>query len=173
MAPYKLTLAQFAEVAQVEALQNHGRKWNVTCNGHSAFSDAETAEAAKVDVHHAFVSNAVYFNEPGAPDIGEKPSLPSAAVVKDYPDLAVRWVACMAIRPALTKLESIFKATYSRMTLADQHSIFTAQDRCWREQCTGNAGSQYVADQLFDKAVFEALNRMLPSDRQYIQSLCE
>lgn len=171
-APHELSKAQFAEVAQAEALTNHGRKWNVTYNGLSGFSDEATAEAAKADVHHAFVNNAVYFNEPDAPAFGEKPSLPDEHVIADYPDLRERWNACMANRHATGKVEAIFKAAYARMTLADQHSIFTAQDRCWREQCTGNAGSQAVADKLFDKAVSAAFGRMLPSDRQYVESLC-
>jgi hypothetical protein len=171
-APHELTKAQFAEVAQAEALTNHGRKWNVTYNGTSGFSDEATAEAAKADVHHAFVNNAVYFNEPDAPTFGDMPSLPSNAVIADYPDLAERWNACMASRPATGKVEAVFKAALSRMTLADQQSIFTAQDRCWREQCCGNAGSQAVADKLFDNAVSAAFTRMLPSDRQYVESLC-
>jgi hypothetical protein len=173
MAPHQLTKTQFANVAQVEALENHGRKWNVTYNGASGFSDAATAEAAKADVHHAFVNNAVYFNEPDAPVISDKPSLPSALVIADYPDLAVRWVACMAIRSTTGKAETVFKATLARMTLADQQSIFTAQERCWREQANGNAGSQHVADKLFDKAVSAAVDRMLPSDREYVESLFE
>ncbi|MFA4834601.1 MAG: hypothetical protein WC749_00815 [Dehalococcoidia bacterium] len=101
MAPHQLTQAQFAAIAQVEALENHGRKWNVSYNGASGFSDESTAEAAKADVHHAFVNNAVYFNEPGAPELGLKPSLPPALVMADYsndPDLVARWGACMASR---------------------------------------------------------------------------
>lgn len=175
MAPHQLTQAQFAAVAQVEALVNHGRKWNVTYNGASAFSDELSAEAAKADVHHAFVNNAVYFNEPGAPDFGEKPSLPSAQVMADYghdSDLLERWDACMASLAPTSKVEAVFKAALSRMTLADQQSIFTSQERCWREQANGNAGSQQVADKLFDQAVSAAVSRMLPSDREYVESLC-
>lgn len=176
MAPHQLTKAQFAAVAQVEALANHGRKWNVTYNGKSGFSDEVTAEAAKDDVHHAIVNNAVYFNEPGAPEVGEKPSLPTALVMTDYandPDLVARWYACVASRPATGKVEVVFKAALSRMTFADQQSIFTAQERCWREQANGNAGSQHVADKLFDQAVSAAVGRMLPSDREYVESLCQ
>lgn len=176
MAPHQLTQAQFAAIAQVEALENHGRKWNVSYNGASGFSDESTAEAAKADVHHAFVNNAVYFNEPGAPELGLKPSLPTALVMADYgndPDLVARWGACMASRAAAGKAEAVFKATLARMTRADQQSIFTAQERCWREQANGNAGSQRVADTLFDQAVSAAVGRMLPSDRVYIESLCD
>ena len=176
MAPHQLTQAQFAAIAQVEALENHGRKWNVSYNGASGFSDESTAEAAKADVHHAFVNNAVYFNEPGAPELGLKPSLPPALVMADYsndPDLVARWGACMASRAAAGKAEAVFKATLARMTRADQQSIFTAQERCWREQANGNAGSQRVADTLFDQAVSAAVGRMLTSDRVYIESLCD
>jgi hypothetical protein len=176
MAPHQLTQAQFAAVAKVEALVNHGRKWNVTYNGKSGFSDEATAEAAKADVHHAFVNNAVYFNEPGAPDFGEKPSLPTALVMADYgndSDLVARWNACRASRVETGKVEAVFKATLSRMTLADQQSIFTAQERCWREQANGNAGSQHVADKLFDQVVSAAVGRMLPGDREYVESLCK
>jgi hypothetical protein len=172
MKPHELTQAQFKQMAQVVALVNHGRKWNVTLGDYASFSDAETAEAALVDVHHGAVSNALYFNEPDAPVIHEKPSLPYDWICADYPDLVERRNALITSSASAGKAESVFKATLERMTQADQKSIFLAQERCWREQNSGNAGSQHVADKLFGEAVATAVKRMLPSDRQYIESLC-
>lgn len=172
MKPHELTQAQFKDMAQVVALLNHGRKWEVTLNAYAAFSDAATEDAALVDVHHGAVSNALYFNEPDAPDIGEKPSLPYALVCADYPDLVERRNACIANSASSGKADAVFKATLERMTQADQNSIFLAQVRCWREQNSGNAGRQHVAFKLFKDAVATAVSRMLPSDRQYIESLC-
>lgn len=87
MQPHEMTQAEFVAIATVEPLVNHGRKWNVIVDRNSAFSDADTPAAALVDVHRAFVNNALYLNTPDAPDIGEKPSMPPREVLADYPDL--------------------------------------------------------------------------------------
>lgn len=87
MQPHEMTQAEFVSTATVEALVNHGRKWNVTLGRNSAFSDEATPAEALVDVHHAFVNNALCLNAPDAPDIGEKPSMPPREVLADYPDL--------------------------------------------------------------------------------------
>jgi len=91
MAPHELTKAEFQAAAQVEALVNHGRKWNVTLGTYSSFSDAETPEAAKDDAHRGAVNNALYLNCPDAPQLGSKPSVPPLHVLVDYPELIVEF----------------------------------------------------------------------------------
>jgi hypothetical protein len=52
-------------LAKAVRLSNHGRRWNVELGErYSAFSDAETAELALLDVHRAAVNNALFFNDP-------------------------------------------------------------------------------------------------------------
>jgi antirestriction protein ArdC/phage/plasmid primase-like uncharacterized protein len=89
--PHEMTLAEFALQANVEQLENHGRKWNVTLGDYAAFSDAESFDAAIADVHRAAVNNALYLNSPHATVSGIKPSLPPAAVLAEYPDLVQQY----------------------------------------------------------------------------------
>lgn len=92
MEPHEMTLGQFRASSKAERLHNHGRKWSVIMGSQAlGFSDADTEEAAIADMHCACVSNAVYLNAPGAPDLGaDKPSLPPAEVLADYPELMAK-----------------------------------------------------------------------------------
>ncbi|MFL1449226.1 hypothetical protein ACI77O_12595 [Pseudomonas tritici] len=91
-ASHELTFEQFASQAIVEQLVNHGRRWNVTLTGRDAcFSDAETQELALRDAHSSAINNALYFNLPDSPSIGKKPSIPSAEVLAQYPDVVARF----------------------------------------------------------------------------------
>ncbi|WP_219096127.1 hypothetical protein [Pseudomonas sp. UMAB-40] len=130
MAPHELALADFQNQATVEALVNHGRKWIVTFGpDFHSFSDAESADAALVDVHHAACNNAIYFNGPDAPDFGALPSMPTTRVLKDHPDLFVQ-AATFQVSCAngsvlkVVGLENAFRA-------ARQHMYFT--EREWAE----------------------------------------
>lgn len=89
--PHLLTQAEFIRAAQVVRLINHGRKWDVRHGNYSAFSDAGTPGAAVIDVHHAAVNNALYFNEADAPDVPNKPSVPTRQVLAAYPDLVAQY----------------------------------------------------------------------------------
>jgi len=91
LQPHQLTQAQFIADATVMALENHGRKWSVTHGTYSAFSDADTAEAALIDAHHGAVNNALYFNQPDAPALPDKPSAPTQLVLAEYPDLVTKF----------------------------------------------------------------------------------
>lgn len=96
MQPHEMTLAQFCKQASPVQLTNHGRKWDVKLGNYSAFSDAPTAGEACADVHHGAVNNALYLNMQDAPDLGEKPTIPSAGVMADYPDLAREYAEVLA-----------------------------------------------------------------------------
>ena len=91
LKPHQLTQAQFIAAATVVALENHGRKWNVSHGTYSSFSDAATSEAAVIDAHHGAVNNALYFNQPDAPVVHDKPSAPTQQVLADYPDLVAKF----------------------------------------------------------------------------------
>lgn len=91
LQPHQLTQAQFIADATVVALEDHGRKWSISHGTYSAFSDADTAEAALIDAHHGAVNNALYFNQPDAPSVPEKPSAPTQLVLADYPDLVTKF----------------------------------------------------------------------------------
>lgn len=94
--PHVLTQAEFKAVARVVRLTNHGRKWDVRHGKHSGFSDAATPEDAVIDVHHAFVNNALYLNEEEESLIGIKPSVPTREVLADYPDLVTTYAHVLA-----------------------------------------------------------------------------
>ncbi len=89
---HELTLAQFSLIAKVTALENHGRKYEVSGFGEHAFSDAATPDEAVRDVHRAMVNNALYWNERGLDkDVPSSEqmtvSMPPSEVVAEYPQL--------------------------------------------------------------------------------------
>ena len=130
MATHEIALIEFAQQATVEALVNHGRKWIVTFGpDFHSFSDAATADAALVDVHHAACSNAIYFNSPDAPDFGAQPSMPTAQVLKDHPDLFVQ-VASFQVSCANGSVEKVVGLENAIRT-GRQHMYFT--EREWAE----------------------------------------
>jgi hypothetical protein len=130
MAPHEIALAEFKQQANVEALVNHGRKWIVTFGpDFRSCSDAETADAALVDVHHAACNNAIYFNGPDAPDNGARPSMPTALVLKDHPDLLVL-VASFQVSCANGSVVKVVGLENAIRT-GRQHMYFTERD--WAE----------------------------------------
>lgn len=96
--PHEMTFAEFEKVAFMVKLENHGRRWEVSAGGESfGFADAPTRTGAAREVHAREVNNAVYWNQPGAPDIvNPKPSMPPAAVLDEYPELGVKFPAICA-----------------------------------------------------------------------------
>lgn len=127
MAPHEIVLSEFKTLAAVEELTNHGRKWIVTFGpDFHAFSDAATADGALVDVHHAACNNAIYFNGPDAPDFGTLPSMPTALVLKDHPDLFMQ-VASFNVSCANGSVAKVVGLDNALRT-ARQHMYFTEQD---------------------------------------------
>lgn len=86
MAPHNMTKAEFMSSAKVERLVNHGRKWNVSLGAYTSFSDAESEQAAKADVHHGAVNNALYFNTSDGKGLSND-GMPPIRVLVDYLDL--------------------------------------------------------------------------------------
>lgn len=98
MKPHELTRTAFIAQAEAIKLEDHGRMWKVVFGDEHAFSDAETPELAKAEIHHLYCNNAVYFNDPDnislcPPDM--LPSIPSDEVLEPYPDLLM-WKIEMA-----------------------------------------------------------------------------
>lgn len=119
-APHLLTQAQFIAAAQVVPLVNHGRKWDVRLGSYSSFSDAESAQAALIDAHHGAVNNALYFNEQDAPEIPNKPSVPTAEVLASYPDLIEQYADVIAYSQAerTIALPAVNKAEFDAVLAA-------------------------------------------------------
>lgn len=88
-APHEMTLAEFAGDAVAEALENHGRKWQVTVNGEFvAFSDANTEQEAVAEAHANRVNNALASQDPDFRLPGSPALLPPPPkVLAEYPDL--------------------------------------------------------------------------------------
>lgn len=94
MQPQEMSVAQFAQQAIAYQLFNHGRKWEVRMGpSFSAFSDADTADAAIADVHRAAVNNAIYLNLPGAPKFGFDKPMPPVEVLTAYLPLVIELAA--------------------------------------------------------------------------------
>lgn len=92
--PHEVTFEVFSQHAKVTPLSNHGRRWQVTYGPtYSAFSDAGDVAGALKDVHGGAVNNALYMNERDAPDVGVKPSMPPAEVLKEYPEIVALFSA--------------------------------------------------------------------------------
>jgi len=88
-SPHEITSAEFAAVATVVKLEDHGRQWEVffgdKCRG---FSDAPTEREAVSNFHRAQVNNAIYLNSMDASVAGlPKSSMPPEKVLAEYPDL--------------------------------------------------------------------------------------
>lgn len=95
--PHEMTLSEFSAIAQAEALMNHGRKWVVRLGTYSAFSDADTPEAALADVHELEVNNALYANSPQGRQAGLSTAIPPLRVLVDYLALAEQFGVVAAI----------------------------------------------------------------------------
>lgn len=94
--PHELTLDEFSEIAHVTALENHGRKFEVTALGGHAFSDASDTLGALVDVHAMHVNNALYQNDlelgQGITDASQRTiSMPPETVLAQYPNLKEKY----------------------------------------------------------------------------------
>lgn len=94
--PSNFRLADFLWMAQVERLENHGRKWGVTYGLYSAFSDADDTQRAIADVHSGAVNNAIYFQLPDSNNHSGVP-MPRDEVLADYPDLIEKFVDVFAV----------------------------------------------------------------------------
>ncbi|MPQ71450.1 hypothetical protein GC387_33160 [Pseudomonas sp. MWU12-2323] len=89
---HELTFEQFVAQASATALVNHGRGWSVVLEGrYTSFAEGATVTDALRDAHGGAVNNALYFNTPNAPCFGQKPSMPPATVLAQYPDVVARF----------------------------------------------------------------------------------
>lgn len=99
---HTVPMEQFVSRASVVALENHGRRFEVTFGEYRAFSDAPSALEAAKDVHRAAVNNALYFCEnPSAYEsLGRpgSPTMPPQKVLADYPQFAERVSALRSAR---------------------------------------------------------------------------
>ncbi len=94
--PSNFRLADFLGMAQVERLENHGRKWDVIHGLYSAFSDADDERGAIADVHRGAVNNAIYFQLPDSNNYSGVP-MPRDEVLADYPDLIEKFADVFAV----------------------------------------------------------------------------
>lgn len=73
--------------------------------------------------------------------------------------------------PLTYQVGKVLMAIILRIRLADARALVTAFERCWQEQANGNAGSQARVSNDFEKLTQEIAGRMVPSDRQYVETL--
>lgn len=107
------TLAEYAELATVTKLENHGRKWDVRYGSDSGFSDAEDEAGAIADRHRGAVNNALYYNSPENPNPLKMP-LPRAEVLAQYPDLITRFPTAFIVdRPEAVTAVTGHSVTYN------------------------------------------------------------
>lgn len=65
----------------------------------------------------------------------------------------------------------ILKAYICRLKLADVDAIAAAYRACWREQNSGNRGSQESADRHLEQTIAAAIANALPSDIANIETI--
>jgi hypothetical protein len=89
--PQELLLQDFAELATVTKLVNHGRKWDVAFGNLSGFCDSPTVPLALREAHSNFINNALFTHTVNAFGWMEKAIFPLDAVLAEYPELKVRF----------------------------------------------------------------------------------
>lgn len=91
-SPHQLTFKEFAEIAVVSKLDNHGRQWAVEFGKESlGFADGPRAEDGLRQAHSNAINNAIYSNTPDAPDFMEKAVFPPQHVMAEYPELKAKF----------------------------------------------------------------------------------
>ena len=104
LTPQELTVEEFAEVASVTRLQNHGRKFDVALGAScSAFSDALKPSEAVKDVHRAFVNNALYAHSVEAPVFMKDTGFPPDRVLAQYPEFMKTFADVFAKREVVSE----------------------------------------------------------------------
>lgn len=73
--------------------------------------------------------------------------------------------------PSTSQVGKVLGAIISRISLADTRAILAAHERCWQEQLNGNAGSQNRVSNDFDTLTRQVADRMVTSDRQYVERM--
>lgn len=87
-APQLLSSADFARVASVVPLLNHGRRWEVWVGEHSfGFADAPTPAGAVQEAHKREVNNALYSRSVQNTGVVAVQAMPPEQVLGEYPDL--------------------------------------------------------------------------------------
>ncbi len=154
--PHEMTLAEFIDQANVEALVNHGRKWNVALgNRYSSFSDAADTQAALADVHRGAVNNALYLNTPEGASVGSRPSLPPPVVLSEYPHLVSQYPHAIGQETNMHNLPSNDPDTREAETWTLHHIQQNSLD---------NALEAATLDQI--DRVIETIDRMQPLNTQ-------
>jgi antirestriction protein ArdC/phage/plasmid primase-like uncharacterized protein len=88
IAPHMMGLKEFIAVARVEALENHGRKWEVFWGNQSlGFADAPSMMGALEETHRREVNNAMWQVNSGEQGVVRPPK----SVLAQYPDVVVQY----------------------------------------------------------------------------------
>ena len=160
---HEMTLAEFAEQATVEALTDHGRRWNVSLDDRFAgFSDADSPLAAIADVHRAAVNNALYLNAPESTGISLQPTLPPPAVLADYPDLVAQYPHVQEQENKM-QIPSRSATTFSDDTVADHVGVdrVLSGNADAAEAWTMNHLGRSTLSRVLDGASLEQIDRLI------------
>lgn len=88
IAPHMMGLKEFIAVAKVEALENHGRKWEVFLGEKSlGFSDAPSMMGALEETHRREVNNVMWQVNSGEQGVVRPPQ----SVLAQYPDVVAQY----------------------------------------------------------------------------------
>lgn len=142
---HHVPFALFKQVVRLKKLENHGRQWEAFFNGKSlGFADG-TKEEAMAQVHRGEVNNALFLNQPEmlSSDSGwNMPrSMPSAAALVDYPDLANQYANVVASQPlspwtdALSKADfhAYIKASYQEISERIRGLVIVPDGHAWQD----------------------------------------
>lgn len=106
---HEVTYAEFAKNARAERLHPEGNDWHVNYGQKVvAVGEGQTAEAAIRHSHEVEVSRALWGNsehapwarDPASTAMGQKPSIPPAEVLAEYPQLVEKFAEVLKAQPA-------------------------------------------------------------------------
>ena len=141
---HHVPFALFAQVARLKKLENHGRQWEVFFSGRSlGFADGTEVDAL-AQAHRGEVNNALYLNQPEilASGLDYMPrSMPSAAALADYPDLAKQYAEVIATQPlsawtdalSMADFHAYIRASYQEISNRIRNLVIVPDGHAWQD----------------------------------------
>lgn len=104
LPPQELSPQEYAEIATVRRLFNHGRQYEVEFTGRGfGFSDAADPLSAVLDDHRRQVNNAVYAHSADESGLMAGTVFPSERALAPYPELKLRFADVFAAREVVSE----------------------------------------------------------------------
>ncbi|WP_439126260.1 MAG: hypothetical protein ACNJA3_28235 (plasmid) [Pseudomonas rhizophila] len=96
LAPHRLTFAQFLEHGEALPVEGNPRSWEVSHGRFLTWAEADSPMEALKLTHRREVESSLKWNSAGSREGGYLPTMPTADVLDDYPDLKVTYAEILA-----------------------------------------------------------------------------